>query len=173
MRARSGIPARARLDTVGRRRRRRAASTVRAAGLHFRPWRTVNCRSAAIGTVRPIGSVWPVGSIGPVRAIWSARPVGSVRTIRPIWSIGAPWPVRPIGAPWPVGSVVTVAPMVVAPGAVAVVIRIDACAERRDAKNERQRASKPDHDCSCFLAVGHPRDGSACSALRLHYASCE
>lgn len=42
--------------------------------------------------------------------------------------------------------------MVVAPGAIAVVVRVDACAERCRAKEERQRAREPCHVWN-FLAV--------------------
>lgn len=165
------MPAPARLDTVGRRRRRRAASAVGAAGLHVRPWRAVNCRSAAIGAVRPIGLVWSIWSIRPVRAIWPARPVGPVGAIRPIRSVGAPGSVRP---PRPVGSVVAVAPVVVAPGAVAIIVRIAACAERRGAKKKRQRASKPGHVCDVLLSVKPSVVCTACiaPALRIPVRSC-
>lgn len=162
------MPAPARLDKVGRRRRRRAASAVRAAGLHVRPWRAVNCRSAAIGAVRSVGPIW---SIRPVRAIWPARPVGPVWAIRLIWSIGSPWPVR---SPRPIRSVVAVAPMVVAPGAVAIIVRIAACAERRGAKKKRQRASKPGHVCDVLLSVKPSVVCTACiaPALRVPVRSC-
>lgn len=182
----SRIPARsARLHTIGRRRRRQAASAVRAVGLYGRRWRTIDCWSTAIGafwTVRPVGSVWPIRTIWSARPVWPVRPVRPIRpvgAIRPIRPVGAPWPVRSIGAPRPVraprpvGPVVTVAPVVITPRAVAVIVRVDACTQRRGAKEERQRGCEPGHDCGRFLAVGHLRDGSACSGLRLHYVLCE
>lgn len=177
--SRSGGSARAAwLDTVGR-RRRRAASAVWPAGLYVRRWRAVDRWSAAIGAVWPvwpIRAIWPVrpvGSIGSIRSvgtIWPARPIWPVRTTGPAWpvwsvgAIGAPWPVWP---PWPVGSVVTVAPMMVAPRAVAVIVRVDACTERRGTKEERQRGCEPGHDCGCFLLlaahpVGLPAQHCAC-----------
>lgn len=128
---RSGIQAArsARLNTVGRRRRRWAAKAVRPAGLHVRPRRAIDC--------------WPTNAIG---APWAVRPVRSVGTIGPV---------RP---PRPVGSVIAIAPVVFAPGAVAIVVRVDTCAERRGAKKKRQCASEPGHVCN-FLAVSQTRGG--------------
>ncbi len=64
--------------------------------------------------------------------------------------------------------------MVVAPGPVAIVVRVDACAERRGAKDERQRASEPGHVCY-FLAVSPFRPVcplSIAPALRLVRMNC-
>lgn len=130
----------ARLDTVGRRRRRRAATAVRSTGLDIRHGRAINCRPAAIGTARP------VRSIGPVRPVW---PIGPIRSVGPI---RAPWPVR---SPWSVRSMITIPPVVFAPRPIAIVIGVDTCTQRRHAKKERQRASEPDHVCD-FPAVVPP-----------------
>lgn len=177
---RSGIPARAAwFHTVRRWRRRRPAGAVRATGLYVRHRRAIDRWSTAIGTVRPtrpvgsiwparpVGSVWSIGTIRPVRPIWPVRTTGPARPVWPVGAIGpvrAPWPVWP---PWPVGSAVTVAPMMVAPRAVAVIVRVDACTERRGTKEERQRGCEPGHDCGCFLLlaahpVGLPAQHCAC-----------
>jgi len=132
----------ARFHTVRRRRRRRATCTVRSAGLYVRPGRAINC-----GAADAIGAPWAVRPIGPVRSIGSIWPIWPIRTIGPV---GAPRPVRP---PRSVGSVVAIPPVVFAPGAVAIIVRVDTCAERRGAKKERQRASKPGHVCNFLLSV--------------------
>lgn len=135
----------ARLDTVRRRRRRRAISAVRSAGLYVRPGRAINC-----GSADAIGAPWAVRPIGPVRSIGSIGSIWPIRSIRTIGPVGAPRPVRP---PRSVGSVVAIPPVVFAPGAVAIIVRVDTCAERRGAKKERQRASKPGHVCNFLLSV--------------------
>lgn len=152
----------ARLDTVRRRRRRRAISAVRSAGLYVGPGRAINCRSAdAIGApwaVRPIGSIGPIRpgrtincrSADAIGAPWSVRSVRPIRSVGTIGPVGAPRPVRP---PWSVGSVVAIPPVVFAPGAVAIIVRVDACAERRGANDERQRASEPGHVCDFLMSV--------------------
>ena len=139
--------------------------------MNVRSGHTINSWPAhAIGApwaLRPVRSIGSVGAIWTVRAIWPVWPARTIRAIWPVWSIGPLRPLRPVRAPWPVrppgsiGPVVTVPPMMVAPGPVAIIVRVDACAERCRAKDQRQRACEPFHVCS-VLAVS-PR-GSVCPA---------